>query len=72
MIPLLVTLIIAGSCPKTIVINDSSEAWNDKDQQALDSATKRCKEKFPDAPCLKKFWKKEPQTYWALCGAEEE
>ena len=71
MIPIIVSLVIASSCPKTIVVNESDEAWNSKDQQSLEHATKRCAEKFPDAPCLKKFTKKEPQVYWAICGAKE-
>lgn len=58
------------ACLATIMINQSSEAWNKHDRKILESASKRCVVKFPDSPCLVRFVKRAPRTYWAICGAE--
>lgn len=42
-----------------------------EDKLAYRSAKARCSVHYPDAPCLKKFIKREEQTYWAICGRED-
>lgn len=55
------------SCPKTVIENRTEE-WTDYDQATFNKATKRCGEIYNDAPCLKKFIKKDALTYNAICG----
>ncbi len=63
-----VTLFIYNiGCPPVKIINESS-TWSEIDGRMLRSAIRRCPVKYPDSPCLKRFWKKEELTYWALCG----
>lgn len=64
-------LLLALSCPKTVIINDSGLPWNDHDEQMLSQSKTRCKELYSDAPCVKKFYKKEEQNYWVICGVME-
>ncbi len=66
------SLLLAGtpvnnSCPPIKIINETL-TWNENDGRVLRSTIRRCPVKYPDSPCLKKFWKKEEMTYWALCG----
>ena len=67
MILIIYLALSASSCPVTIVENRTS-VWNEYDQETLDRATLRCKEIYPDAPCLKKFTKKDELAYAAICG----
>ena len=60
-------LVVALSCPNTKVINET-KAWNYQDALTLGKAVNRCKEIYPEAPCLKKFIKKGDNRYWAICG----
>jgi len=53
-------------CIATILVNIS--LVNKDDVNALTAATKRCSEIYPEAPCLKKFIKREERVYWAICG----
>jgi hypothetical protein len=64
----LLAVLLALSCPKTEVINNTSK-WDGIDQETLQYASKRCKIYYEDAPCLKKFVKREERAYWAICGA---
>jgi len=59
--------VFKGACPKTIKENKSGEPWNNTDENNMLYAKKRCP-KVTGLPCLKKFTKKEPQVYWAICG----
>lgn len=61
---------VALSCPQILVVNQSTERWNSFDQMSLRKTEVRCREKYPDAPCLVKFTKRAPMTYWAICGKE--
>ena len=63
-------MVIALSCSPVQMINETNEPWNDFDYQTLNNAKKRCGEIYPDAPCVKKFYKRPEQSYWAICGAE--
>ena len=60
--------IVKTTCPVTVIVNESTEAWNATDQDNLKHATRRCGAIYKDAPCLKTFTKKGPRRYWALCG----
>jgi hypothetical protein len=61
------SLILGCSNPQ--VTNQTTE-WNQIDSITLRSAIKRCPELYHDAPCLKRFIKKEENNYWAICGAK--
>jgi hypothetical protein len=61
-------LFISLTCSKPIIENRTNLLWNNNDQKALKSATKRCKVHFPELPCLKKFSKVKFNTYYATCG----
>lgn len=58
------------SCPKTIIIDHTHTKWSTVDKAALTRASAQCKVYYPEAPCLKKFIKKEPGTYRAICGSK--
>jgi len=62
------------ACPAPIIFNESDESLNNTDDlSAFITATNTCRNTYgPENPCLKKFWKKEPLVYWALCGVKEE
>lgn len=66
---LLVTL--ALNCPIPEVENYSDEPWNDKDQKSYEKAINRCAEKYERSPCLTRFHKTKPLTYWIICGAPQ-
>jgi len=57
-------------CGVPTVIN-KTEVWSDHDKYILNTAKQRCGEKFPEAPCLTTFVKKEELVYWAICGEKE-
>ena len=54
-------------CPKTEIENLSEEKWNDIDQKNFNMAKERCPI-VTNLPCLKKFIKKEPLVYNAICS----
>ncbi|NDG26888.1 MAG: hypothetical protein EB120_06915 [Proteobacteria bacterium] len=58
---------IQSQCPETVVVN-RTKTWTKNDQRAINRAKWRCKEIYPDAPCLKRFDKIEEMRYNALCG----
>ena len=60
-------IILSSMCPNPVVEN-RTEVWNKADQTALESATKRCSQKFQNSPCLKKFTKVRENQYQAICG----
>jgi hypothetical protein len=68
---MLITLmsLAALSCPKTIMVNHTSHPWNDHDRSVLETAKKRCGQIYPDAPCVKEFYKIDKQDYHVTCGA---
>lgn len=59
-------------CIMTLMINQSNEDWNDIDMEHVARAKVGCAQKYPDAPCLTKFIKKEPLVYTAVCGTKKE
>lgn len=56
-------------CATIIMINLTNLAWTPRDYAARNRAAKRCSELYKDAPCLKKFYKYDFQSYSALCGS---
>jgi hypothetical protein len=66
----LLFLALSLSCPNTEWINRSSEAWNSRDFTEYKIATKKCKIKYPNSPCVKTFVKMEPLVYRVICGEE--
>lgn len=62
--------VVNSSCPRIEIVNET-RTWVETDSRSLKSAIERCPIKYPEAPCLKKFWKKEELTYWALCGEKD-
>lgn len=53
-------------CAVTILINLSGVDWTDQDMRSKRTAQKTCKKTYKS--CLKKFIKKEPRVYNAICG----
>lgn len=66
MISLLVAAYLA--CPITLMVNETKDPWNKEDFKVLNTANTRCGEIYQDSPCVKKFYKKEEQSYWVICG----
>lgn len=60
------------NCLATLIINTTPYPWNTHDEYTMNSSKKVCIEKYPEAPCLKKFIKKGERNYWAICGASNE
>ena len=52
------------------MINLSGYPWNQHDIDTKERAVKTCKKDYND--CLKKFIKKEPRVYNAICGGKKE
>jgi hypothetical protein len=61
-------LVIAASCPVTVIDVRTNEAWTVRDQLALVTAARGCVRYFPQSPCLKRFIRVEQGRYWAVCG----
>lgn len=60
-------LLLISACPKPQIINETIN-WTSNDTISYNSARINCVKHYPKSPCLKKFIKKEYQTYWAICG----
>ena len=58
---------IRKACRQVIVFNHTDQ-WTNNDQRALNRARNRCFMIYPDAPCLKRFYKLESLRYTAICG----
>jgi hypothetical protein len=65
---MLLTMILMV-CPTTELIG--FDHFTEIDKINIDLTMKRCPQKFPKSPCLKKFYKRGFQTYWAVCGRPE-
>jgi hypothetical protein len=55
-------------CIPPRIVNTSKELWNKHDTKILETAQKRCGQKYPDSPCVKLFWKTKPKSYRVICG----
>ena len=69
--PVYLLLSLSLACHDPKIVNTSGFAWNDHDSHVLDRAKVRCGELWPDAPCLKVFYKKGQKNYAVACGAKE-
>jgi len=65
-------LLMALSCPKTLMDNQTNFKWTAHDYKTLEYAKKRCVEIYPDSKCVKYFKKWGKQDYSVICGAEVE
>lgn len=63
---ILVAVNVIG-CPQPVVENRSA-SWTKQDQQTYNHASFRCREIYPEAPCMKLFRKKDDSTYNVICG----
>jgi hypothetical protein len=54
------------------MIQNQTPRWDPSDEKALIRANVRCGEIYPEAPCLKKFYKLDENRYSALCGAKND
>lgn len=61
---------IAFVCAATIIVNLSTEPLNKRDRRSFEAAKITCKRTYND--CLKKFIKKAPLTYNAICGGKKD
>lgn len=57
-------------CAVTILVG-FKVTLDKNDRDALSAATQNCSKYYPEAPCLKKFIKREELVYWAICGEGE-
>jgi len=55
-----------------VMIQNQTPRWDPSDEKALTRASVRCGEIYPEAPCLKKFYKLDENRYSALCGAKND
>lgn len=70
---MMLILVAALSCPKPVMLNETSFPWNKRDYQVLRQVKKRCGEIYPDAPCVKLFKKYgDGHDYSVICGAKDE
>jgi hypothetical protein len=77
MIFVLISVIIVGCAGRQtqcqqVAIQNQTKRWDSHDEKALIRASERCGEIYPDAPCLKKFYKLDENRYSALCGAKND
>jgi len=68
---MMLTLLLALSCPKTEMLNVTNYEWNKHDVETLTYSKKRCGELYKDAPCVKLFRKWGKQDYSVVCGGKK-
>ena len=62
---------LAALCPETILINQSTEPWNQEDKTILSRNYGFCTRKMGDElPCIAKFIKLGTRRYYISCGAK--
>lgn len=66
-VPVTVSVFMAMACPTTKLAG-FNKPMNKQEIQLFSQAKKRCKEIYPEAPCLKRFEKHGEQNFWAICG----
>ena len=60
-------MVSGNQCPITTIIN-KTDTWTKNDNKVLNFVQDRCKIKYEDAPCVKKFIKQAERTYFVICG----
>ena len=66
---LALSLSASVSCKPTTIHDALGFGWTKRDQLALVTAQRRCPTLYPNSPCLIRFYRRAPLTYWAVCGA---
>lgn len=66
----LLLVVALNHCPPPEII-DYGKKLNKNDLHVFRSAQKRCGVKFKRSPCLKRFYVRGNNTYWAVCGKSE-
>lgn len=56
---------LALACPATVLVPPRLAP---EDRPAYRTALTGCARHFPDSPCLVRFERRAPLTYWATCG----
>lgn len=64
-----IVALMAMKCPDATLLGFDSKL-NLIERQSLSRAKNHCSELYPEAPCLKKFIKREELVFWAICGEE--
>lgn len=66
---LLFLITIMGSCPAPKMSDWTKSPWAGVDTHVYYEAVDGCKTRFSEpAPCLTKFIKRKPGSYYAICG----
>lgn len=55
-------------CPRPVVEDMTDLKWTDTDEQTLEASAGQCAKRYPDAPCLSRFIKREFNMYRVMCG----
>jgi hypothetical protein len=63
-----IIMTFALMCPAPLIVDQTNGIWTDKDKENQKAATEHCVDFYPKSPCLVKFIKRAPLTYWAICG----
>jgi hypothetical protein len=58
-------IVLNLNCGYPTMVNNTLYDWNDIDIKAMNQARKTCVIEYDS--CLKKFIKRDVQTYWAIC-----
>lgn len=64
--------LIKAACPSPEILVYTYEDWSRTDERALERATSRCRDFYPNSPCLKRFERMEQHRYRAVCASESE
>ncbi len=62
---------VTRSPNQTVIVNETSEDWNSDDQLNFEAATSGCARLYKYAVYLKRFIKREPRNYFAICGESQ-
>ena len=60
--------ILTTTCPKIHMINKTKLPWVAWDYDRMHYCQKHCRIEYPDAVCLKRFFKIGYQSYYCECG----
>ncbi len=64
-------ILLATGCGQTVVENRTSE-WDRRDYTTLVTSSARCRDNYPQSPCVKLFRKHGYQAYHVLCREASE
>lgn len=66
----MITLLTVLALCSSPVVTNKTNVWNDIDEKQLNFSKKRCKQLYPESPCLSRFIKMEENVYRAFCKEE--